>query len=298
MNKVFGDRRAIAFLLGPALAVYTLFMLVPIVWSLGYLFFDGNAIRGFEFVGLQNFVTLFNDPAAGRATWFTIRIALAQSVLQIVVAYLLALLYTFVLKRSSAIVRTLVFFPIVMPTVAVGLMFRQMFQSTPNDGLVNALLGVFGIESVNWLGDPNAAFWVVVIMDLWRAMGFYAVLLYAGLVDIPEEVIESARLDGASGLRLVWSIVLPLSRPVLFAAIIFNLNVSLKIFDPIIALTNGGPGDTTTPLTLYMFQTSFLYGDYGYGSTIAFALAVLCLIVTVFIFRSSRRDVTENPRTR
>ena len=94
-------------------------------------------------------------------------------------------------------------------------------------------------------------------MDIWRAMGFYAVLLYAGLVDIPEEMLESARLDGASGLRLVRSIVLPLSTPVLLSSVIFSINGTLKVFDSVLALTNGGPGDATTPLTLYMYSTAF-----------------------------------------
>ena len=124
-------------------------------------------------------------------------------------------------------------------------------------------------------------------------MGFYAVLLYAGLVDIPEELFESARLDGASGFRLVRHIVIPLSLPVLLSSIIFSINGTLKVFDSVLALTGGGPGNTTTPLTLYMYQTSFAYGEYGYGSTIALLLTLLCLIVTIFIFRSSRRDLTK-----
>lgn len=124
-------------------------------------------------------------------------------------------------------------------------------------------------------------------------MGFYAVLLYAGLLDIPDDIIESARLDGASGWRLVRSIILPLSLPVLLSAVIFSINGTLKVFDTVVALTNGGPGTATTPLTLYMFRTSFGYGEFGYGSTVALMLAVLCLVVTIFIFRSSRRDVTK-----
>jgi multiple sugar transport system permease protein/raffinose/stachyose/melibiose transport system permease protein len=130
-------------------------------------------------------------------------------------------------------------------------------------------------------------------MDIWRSMGFYAVLLFAGVVDIPDEIIESARLDGAGRWSLVRNIVLPLSAPVLLSSIIFSINGTLKVFDSVVALTNGGPGNATTPLTLYMFQTSFTYGDYGYGSTIALMLTILCLIVTVFIFRGSRRDLTK-----
>lgn len=292
MNNVLGDRKAIVILIGPALLVYTLVMLIPVLWSLGLTFFEGNALFGFQPVGFDNFVQLVNDPRALDALWFTIRYAVLLTIGQIVLGYALSLLYVFVLRKASSIIRTLVFFPVVLPTVAVALMFQQLFAIAPQQGLVNEMLNGLGIASVDWFGDAGSAFVVIVIMDIWRSMGFYAVLLYAGLVDIPEDVLESARLDGASGWRLVRHIVIPLSLPVLLSSIIFSINGTLKVFDSILALTNGGPGTSTSPLTLYMFQTSFSYGEYGYGSTIAFVLTILCLGVTVFIFRGARRDNT------
>ena len=293
MNKVLGDRRAIALLLGPALLVYTLVMLIPVVWSLGYTLFEGNAISGFEFVGVDNLARLFTDPRVGEALRFTLLYAVIITVGQVLLGYLLALFYVFVLRNRGSVVRTLVFFPVIIPTVAVALMFQKLFEVAPQTGPVNALLNVFGVASVDWFGSPVSAIVVLVIMDLWRSMGFYAVLLYTGLLDIPDDIMESARLDGANGWRLVRSIVLPLSLPVLLSSVIFSINGTLKVFDSIVALTNGGPGTATTPLTLYMFQTSFSYGEYGYGASIALLLTILCLIVTVFIFRSSRRDVTK-----
>ncbi len=293
MRQVLGDRRAVALLLGPALLVYTLVMLVPIFWSVGYTAMDGNAIRGFEFVGVDNFVTFFQDPTAWQAVRFTVRYAIVLTTLQVALGYGLALLYVFYLKKSSAILRTLVFFPVILPTVAVALLFRRFFEAAPTVGPVNAVLQLLGGPNVDWFGDPTSAFWVIILMDLWRSMGFYAVLLFAGLVEISEDVIEAARIDGASGFRLVRSVVLPLSFPVLMSAVIFSINGTLKVFDTIVALTNGGPGNSTTPLTLYMFQTAFSYGNYGYGSTVALMLTVICLIVTVVIFNSTRRDLTK-----
>jgi raffinose/stachyose/melibiose transport system permease protein len=123
-------------------------------------------------------------------------------------------------------------------------------------------------------------------------MGFYGVLIFSGLLDIPEELLESARIDGARGWSLFKGIILPLSLPILLASIIFSINGTIKVFDSVYALTLGGPGTSTTPLTLYMYAEAFQYSDYGYGSTIALLLTVMCLVVTVFIFRSSRRDIT------
>ncbi|MER6678209.1 sugar ABC transporter permease [Streptomyces sp. NPDC000983] len=293
MHRVLGDRRAIAILLGPALLVYSLIMLVPTVWSLGYAFTKGNTINGFTGNGVANFSRLLDDPAAHDALWFTLKYAVVVTVGQVIAGYLLALLYVFFLKRASALIRTLVFFPVVLPTVAVGLLFQKLFQVAPQTGPVNSLLNAVGIDSIDFFGSAGSAFWVLIGMDIWRSMGFYAVLLFAGLVDIPDEVLESARLDGATGLRLVRHIVLPLSLPVLLSSLIFSINGTLKVFDSVVALTNGGPGTDTTPLTLYMFQTSFSYGDYGYGSTIALLLTVVCLLVSLVVYRVSRRDLTE-----
>jgi raffinose/stachyose/melibiose transport system permease protein len=293
MKHVLGDKRAIVILLGPALLVYTLVMLVPVIWSLGYTVFEGNAITGFTFVGVDNFVRAAGDPKVWDAVLFTIKYAVVVTVGQVFMGYLMSLLYVFVLKRSSGIIRTLVFFPVVLPTVAVALLFQKMFEVAPSTGIVNTVINSFGGDSVDWFGSGASAFLIIAIMDIWRSIGFYGVLLYAGIVEIPEDTLESARLDGATGWSLVRHIVLPLSLPVLLSAIIFSVNGTLKVFDSIIALTNGGPGNSTSPLTLYMFQTSFSYGEYGYGSTIAFLLTIICLVVTVFIFRSSRRDLTK-----
>jgi len=291
MNKVFGDRKTIILLLAPALLTYTVVMLVPMLWSFGYTFFDGNLIHGFTFTGFSNFAQIFHDKKIGDATLFTIKYAVTITVGQVVLGYLLALLYVFFLKRASSLIRTLAFFPVVLPTVAVSLLFSKLFEVAPTTGPINSLLEAIGVGSVNWFGSGASAFLVIATMDIWRSMGFYGVLLYAGLVDISDDVIESARLDGAGGWRLARHIVLPLSWPVLVSALIFSINGTLKVFDSIYALTGGGPGQQTTPLTLYMYQTAFSYGKYGYGSTVALTLTIMCLLVTLVIFRGARTDV-------
>ncbi|MCB2175585.1 MAG: sugar ABC transporter permease [Actinomycetales bacterium] len=293
MDKVFRDRRATLVMLAPALLVYTLVMIVPIFWSVGYTTLDGNAVSGFTFVGLDNYKAFFQDSTAIDALLFTLKYAVLLTVLQVVAGYGLALLYVFYLKHRSSLVRTILFFPVILPTVAVALMFQRVFEAAPTVGPINTIIMALGGNLTDFLGDPHYSFWVIIVMDLWRSMGFYGVLLYAGLVEIPDDVIEAARLDGAVRWRMVRHVVIPLSLPVLLSAVIFSINGTLKVFDTIVALTNGGPGTATTPLTLYMFRTSFAYGEYGYGSTVAFMLTLMCLLVTVFIFRSMRGDATK-----
>lgn len=293
MEAMLRDRRAVLAFVGPALLVYTLIVLVPIVWSLGYTVFEGNVIAGFQFVGSHNYASLFSDPTFWQALAFTVKYAVVVTIGQVGIGLLLSLLYVFYLGKASPLIRTLVFFPVVLPTVAVAQLFKKIFEITPQYGLVNSLLHVAHLDAwiQPWLGQGGSAFWVIVTMDIWRSMGFYGVLLFAGLVDIPGDIIEGAKIDGASGWRLIRYIVLPLLTPILFSSLIFSINGTLKVFDSVLALTGGGPGQTTTPLTLDMFNTSFTNGQYGYGSTLATVLAILSLLVTLVIFRSARQDV-------
>lgn len=293
MNRVFGDRKTILILLLPPLAIYVLLKIVPVLWSLGLAFFKGNTLRGFTFVGFDNFTTFVTDRAALQSMWVTIGFAVVMTILQVTFGYLLALLYVFVLRRGSAFLRTAVFFPMVLPTVAVALLFRSFVAVGDNQGPVNDVINFFGGDSFEFMASTAGTMSTAIVMTLWSSMGFYAVLLYTGLLDIPEEIIESARIDGASGFRLVRNIIVPLSAPILLSSIIFSLNATLKVFDSLLALNKGGPGTSTSPLTLYMYRTAFEYAEYGYGSTIALVLTLLCLVFTLTVFRSSSKRVED-----
>ncbi|GGR28955.1 carbohydrate ABC transporter permease [Deinococcus ruber] len=292
MERTLRDWRAITIFVGPALLLFIVILVIPIVWSLGYTLTEGSVIAGFHFVGLSNYARLFQDSAFWSALWFSVKYAALVSAGQVFFGLMLALLYSFYLKRSSVLVRTLVFLPVVLPTVAVAQLFVKLFAITPQYGFLNSFLHAVHLDALvqPWLGQGGSAFWVIVLMDVWKAMGLYAVLLYTGLMDIPEDTLEAARLDGAHGWKLTQFIILPLLTPVIVTSLIFSLNGTLKVFDSVLALTGGGPGTSTTPLTLYMYKTSFSYSQYGYGSTIAVALTLLCLIVSLIIIRRSRED--------
>ncbi|UFU02852.1 sugar ABC transporter permease [Ruania suaedae] len=293
MSRVFGDRKTILILLLPTLTIYVMLKVIPVAWSLGLSFFQGNTLRGFEFVGIENFQTFLSDDAALNSVWVSVFFAVVVTAAQVTFGYLLALLYVFVLRKGSAFVRTAVFFPMVLPTVAVSLLFKSLIAVGENQGPVNDAINAFGGESVEFLASTSGTMTIAIVMTLWSSMGFYAVLLYTGLLDIPEEVVESARMDGATGPRLVGYIIIPLSLPILLSSIIFSLNATLKVFDSLLALNNGGPGTTTAPLTLYMYRTAFEYAEYGYGSTIALALTLLCLVFTLVVFRPSSKRVED-----
>ncbi|GGJ43010.1 carbohydrate ABC transporter permease [Deinococcus roseus] len=292
MNKTLSDWKAISLFVGPALILYLVILFVPIVSSLGLSMQEGSPITGFKYVGFANYERLIHDSQMWKALWFGTRFALFVSAGQIILGTLLALLYHFYLKHSSVLVRTLIFLPVVLPTVAVAQMFSKMFAIAPQYGLVNGLLDNLGMQSYiqPWLGQADTAFWIICIMEIWKAMGFYAILIFTGLVGIPEETIEAGRIDGAQGWNLTRFIVLPQLTPIMVASLIFSFNGTLKVFDTIVALTNGGPGTATTPLSILMYKTSFVYSEYGYGSTLALTLTLQCLVVSLLIYWRNRRE--------
>lgn len=295
MDRVLRNKRAIILFLAPAAILYTSVLLIPMIWSIGYSFLEGSPIVGFKFSGLDNYRKLLGDPDFRYSFWFGIRYAFFVTVGQVGLGLALALFYFLVLKRSSALVRTIVFIPMILPTVAVSQLFVKLFEITPQYGLLNALFAAAGMDDFvqAWLGHPTSVFWVIVIMDVWKHIGFYAILLFAGLVDISSDVIEAARIDGARRWRLVRLIIVPMLVPVLAASIVFSLNSTLKVFDSIMSLTYGGPGVSTSPLTIYMHRVAFGYGEYGYGSAIAVALTLQCLVLSILVLTFSRRRAVQ-----
>jgi ABC-type sugar transport system permease subunit len=292
MDKILRDRKAILLLVGPALLIYTVILLIPTVWSTIYTFYEGSPISGFEFVGLDNYLNLFKDSDFLSSLWLSLKYMVFVSAGQVILGLCLALLFVFYIKRYSTLIRTLIFFPVVLPAVAVSQLFAKLFEIAPQMGLVNSLLTFINLETLvqPWLGQGDTAFWVLVTMDIWKSLGFYAVILFTGLVDIPEDVLEAAKLDGAKGWKLTQFIVLPLLKPVLISAIVFSLNGTIKVFESAVALTNGGPGNSTTTLSIYMYNNAFTYNQYGYGSTIAVFLLLLSLLITLIVFKFAKND--------
>jgi raffinose/stachyose/melibiose transport system permease protein len=183
---------------------------------------------------------------------------------------------------------------VVLPVVAVGQLFTKIFEITPNNGLFNSLLVLIGLKDLvqPWLGQPTSAFLVLCSMDIWTAMGFYAIIFYAALMDIPTELIEAAHIDGANGLRLLRSILLPSLRPITLTCLVFSFTGTLKVFESALALTRGGPGTATKTLSMYMYDTSFLYSQYGYGSAIAVFILIECIVISGALngFLGRRKD--------
>lgn len=292
MNKVLGNKKAIALFVVPALILYAILVLVPVVWSLYYSLYSGSPGLQWEFTGLDNYVKLFSDKNFLNSLVVNVKYVLAVTVGQVGLGLLLALMFKFWLNRCKTIVRTLVFFPVVLPTVAVGQLFAKIYEIQPNYGLLNSLLSAVGLDNLvqAWIGQQSTALWALCVMDVWVAMGFYSVIFYGALLDIPDDILEAARIDGAGSFSLFRHILLPLLRPMVITCLVFSFSGTVKMFESSLALTGGGPGSATKSLSMYMYDVSFTYNNVGYGSVVAIVIFLICILGSMLI---NRFDVKE-----
>lgn len=293
MNKVLGNKKAIALFVAPALVLYTALVIVPVIWSLYYSLFSGSPGLQWEFVGFDNYLKLFHDKNFLNALKVNFKYIAVVMIGQVGLGLMLALMFKFWLKRCKAFVRTLVFFPVVLPTVAVGQLFAKIYEIQPNYGLLNSFLSAIGLEKLvqPWIGQASTALWALCIMDIWVAMGFYSVIFYGALLDIPDDILEAARIDGASSFKLFRHVLLPLLRPMVITCLVFSFSGTVKMFESSMALTNGGPGTATKSLSMYMYDVSFTYNKVGYGSVVAIVIFLICICGSMII---NRFDVKED----
>lgn len=278
MNKVLGNKKAIALFIVPPLILYAVLVVLPVLWSFYYSFYSGTPGLKWEFAGFENYVRLVKDKNFIAALWVNIRYIAIVMIGQVGLGLALALLFNFWLKKFKSFIRTLVFFPVVLPTVAVGQLFAKIYEIQPNYGLLNSILANIGLEQFvqPWIGQASTALYCLSAMDIWVAMGFYSVIYYGALLDIPGDVIEAARIDGCNGWNLFKRILFPLLRPITITCLIFSFTGTVKMFESALALTNGGPGNATKSLSMYMYNVAFTYSKMGYGSVIAIFIFVLC----------------------
>lgn len=278
---------AVAFLL-PALAVYLLFVVFPAVQSVNVSLYDWSGPgRAAEFVGLGNYAELASDPAFYAALRHNIVVIVASAVFQLPLGMALALLVTGTI-RGRRVWRAVYFLPTLMSTVAIGILWRSIYN--PTSGLLNGILGFVGLDAwqQGWLGQSSTALGAVMATTVWQFAPFYMIIYSAAIVGLPAEVFEAAKLDGAGPVRQLFSITLPMLKPVILTTVLLSVVGSIKFFDLVYVMTGGGPNGSTELLATYMFRQGFLTFRFGYASAIATAMLLLSLLAAaVVLFKSS-----------
>ncbi len=285
MEKVLRDKKAIALFVLPAFMIFTGVIFVPIIWTFVYSLFSGMPGAKFEFFGFQNYMDMLSNKQTMNAIAVNWRYIAIVTPLQVGFGLLAALMVHFSVRKFKTLTRTLIFIPTVLPAVAVAQMFIKMYALTPNYGLLNSILEKIGLGSLAtaWLGYSDTAFAALCLMDVWTAVGFYTVIIYGALVDIPDEIIEAARIDGANSFGLFRRIILPMLKTMITTCFVFSFTGTIKMFESATALTKGGPGQATTSMTMNMYQNAFKFNEFGYGSSIAIVILLQCLLITLVI---------------
>lgn len=265
--------------LSPALLVIGLFILVPILLTLWISFHRWSMFAPFsemEFVGLDNYARAVS-PAHLEAFRNTVVYVLLSVVVTVPLAVLISFLLYFPRLRGRGLLRVLLFSTYVVPTVAIVIIWSALYA--PNYGPFDTMLAAIGIDSPGWLSRPSSALVSLVIFNVWQMLGYYVVLLVAGLTQIPGEVFEAAKLDGAGPLRQAFSVTLPLLRGSLVFVVLMTFINSIQVFDPVYMLTQGGPANSTNVLSFDIQRTAFQNGLAGEASAMAFSLLVLLGLV-------------------
>jgi len=271
----------------PAAVIYGVLFIAPTLLAF-YFSLTRWTIFSSEFIGFGNYVTFFQEPALVSGLWHTLVYAVITSGAKVVLGMLLAVLLTSQIIARGYL-RSVVFFPVLLSGIGVGIMFQVLMN--PERGLINDTLGVFGIEGPGWLTNPSLALYSVALIDVWKGVGLATLIYIAGIVSIPREYFEAAKVDGASSTYSFFHIVLPLAKPATVTVIILSLIGGLRSFDLIWATTRGGPGfssDVIASVIYKQYQAGF-YGISTAGNVILFIL-VTAIVVPLFMFLS-RKEV-------
>lgn len=272
----------------PQFVGIVLFVLVPLALIVYYSFHEWNVLAGtFTFVGLDNIAALFEDPqllpVLQATTVFSVGLVVFNLALALTLAVLLNRRW-----RGVTVFRTIFFSPVVVSLVAWTIVWGFLLQ---DNGGINGLLQLVGVDGPNWLREGGTAMASVIVVQVFKNVGLNMVLFLAALQGVPAELQEAARVDGAGNRVVFFRIVLPLISPTILLTSIITIVGSLQVFAQIAVLTQGGPGIATTVLVYYLVQQAFDFHHFGYGSTLAIVLFLIVLVLTVVQWQLRRKWV-------
>ncbi|MCR5796300.1 carbohydrate ABC transporter permease [Eubacterium xylanophilum] len=284
MEKVRSNKAAIAVFLLPAAILFTLIIIVPIFMSGYYSLLDWDGITSGKFVGIDNYKELFTSDSINfmKTVGNSFLFAAMSVFLQLPLALLLALTLSKGIKGEKFFV-AVYFIPVLLSTTVIGQLWSKIYN--PEYGIVNVFLKAIGLEKYchTWLGEPEYALMACFIPMLWQYVGYHMLLMYAGIKSLPGDVREAAKIDGASDFQLNMRVIIPMLKPVLRMCVIFAVTGSLKAFDLIYVLTNGGPSHASEVPSTEMITQIFGRSRYGLGSSIAMFIIFLCFFFAIVI---------------
>ncbi len=275
----------------PTIILVMLFGIYPLIYVFYYSFFKYDGFSPAIFVGLRNYIRIFNDGTYWNSVLNTLQMGIAIPLLQIPCSLLLAVLLN-KRFRGQSLARAMIFVPNITSTAIMAIVFYFMFASY--NGIINGVLMKLGLidKAIEWFGNGLMAKIVIVLFCTWSGVGFYMVLFLSALQSIPSEVYESSKVDGANGVQTFFRITIPMMGSMFQTITALCIMNALKLFDSVKALTNGGPGNSTEVMTMYIYRYFFETmgtSQQGYASAVSILSTVLVMLVTLIYIRSTRK---------
>lgn len=284
---VLNNKKYIFLFLAPAIILITVFLYYPLYKTFVYSLTDYSQWSpNYNFIGFENYKRLFTDEIVLVSLINTFILMVGCILVEIGFALVLAVLVDSI-KKGFKFFRMVYFFPVVISGSAIGLMFYLAFQY--EYGLMNNILNMLGIEKINWITE-HSAMYLVLVPILWQYVGFYFVIFLTAVAGVPQEIYESALIDGITGFKKAVYITIPMIWEVIATSIGLVIAGSLKVFDIVFVMTGGGPMDASQLLSTYLYQQAFVFNNQGYGSTIAVAIIVLGLLIYIMSNRITNRE--------
>ena len=279
--KILRDKKAIAVFLLPAFIVYSVIVMVPILVSIYYSCLDWNGIGKKSFVGFNNYIKLFGDSVFRQAFGNNIIYIVIVMVLQLGFGFIIAVLLTY-LKKGRGFIQTVYYIPSVITVIAISQLFTGFYSYEPL-GLFNIFRKMLGMEPVAFLSEYKTVLWAVASVEGWQYIGIYMIIFYSALVSVSPDILEAARIDGATELQILVKIRIPAIANVIMLSCILSLVGALRGFAAPMNMTKGGPNHRSEILATYMYKKAFTSRDYGYGSAIAVIIVILSIIGVLLI---------------
>ncbi|MBD3226362.1 MAG: ABC transporter permease subunit [Caldithrix sp.] len=274
----------------PALFLLALVAFFPLAYGIVLSFFRKMPVFHItDFTGLDNIIYLFSDLRFQQSLWNTLLFTVISVALEVVLGVGVAIL----MKQKvpgNRMLKAFILLPWAIPTVVSAKMWQWIYNG--DFGILNVLLMETGIlhNPVNWLGHPQLAMASIIIADVWKTTPFVALLVYAGLLTIPDDLYDSSKIDGAGDLRRFWYVILPLIMPVILIVTIFRMMDALRVFDVVYVLTGGGPANLTETLSIYAYKLLFQTLQFGYGSTVSImTFFIIMILSSIYIYQLYKR---------
>lgn len=273
----------------PALIVYLIWVIYPIISAIWMSMLKSDTLHSSHFAGLENYISVFESTLFWKSMKISIIFIIVTTIFQVILGFFYGYL-VYLQPKGYRVYKILLFIPNVLPSVASGFIWSYIYS--PSMGVLKPLMEGMGLGEyyISPIADPKMALYAVIFAQIWCGLGVQVILFNSGFMNIPSEVIESARLDGATGWKMIKTMVIPMSWDITKMVIILQTIGALRSFDLIYVMTSGGPNHSTEVLPMHLFVNAFQNFNLGYGNVVAVVLFVLAMIITAVMRKVMERD--------